>query len=202
MKRVAIVIASQHGQTAKIAKTIQGELDLNGILSDVIQPDKPFGSYEGAIIASPIYIGKFNPEIVEWTKANAAKLNLVRTAFFSVSLNAADKRAAAKSANEKLLKEFLETTGLRADFLSSVAGALHYTKYGWLKRWLLKRISAANGGPTDTSRDHELTDWAQVRAFANAFVQGDTTSPFAHCDRPDSTGVLGQVARLDTLSNS
>jgi hypothetical protein len=27
-----------------------------------------------------------------------------------------------------------------------------------------------NGGSTDTSRDHEYTDWAQVQNFAHAFA--------------------------------
>jgi menaquinone-dependent protoporphyrinogen oxidase len=30
----------------------------------------------------------------------------------------------------------------------------------------LRRIARKEGGPTDTSRDHELTDWAAVAALA------------------------------------
>jgi hypothetical protein len=32
----------------------------------------------------------------------------------------------------------------------------------------MKRASAMNGGATDTSRDHEYTDWEQVDRFADA----------------------------------
>jgi menaquinone-dependent protoporphyrinogen oxidase len=34
-------------------------------------------------------------------------------------------------------------------------------------RWYMKRASRRHGGSTDTSRDHEYTDWAQVERFAS-----------------------------------
>jgi menaquinone-dependent protoporphyrinogen oxidase len=52
-----------------------------------------------------------------------------------------------------------------------VAGALLYRKYGFLKRWIMKRIVARAGGDTDTSRDYEYTDWNDMRAFAKEFLQ-------------------------------
>jgi menaquinone-dependent protoporphyrinogen oxidase len=44
----------------------------------------------------------------------------------------------------------------------SVAGRLAYREYNVLVRFLIKRIAKKEGGPTDTSRDHELTDWDAV----------------------------------------
>ena len=35
----------------------------------------------------------------------------------------------------------------------------------------MKRISAKEGGPTDMSRDHELTDWARVDTFTRDFAE-------------------------------
>jgi menaquinone-dependent protoporphyrinogen oxidase len=43
-----------------------------------------------------------------------------------------------------------------------------YTRYNPVVRWVIKRISKRRGGPVDTSRDHEVTDWAQVRRFVDA----------------------------------
>ena len=45
-------------------------------------------------------------------------------------------------------------------------GKLAYTQYGFVKRWFMRRIAEREGGPTDTSRDHDLTDWPAVREFA------------------------------------
>ena len=52
-----------------------------------------------------------------------------------------------------------------------VAGALPYTKYGWLKRMMMKRIVAKAGGDTDTTRDYEYTDWIDLRNFARDFAE-------------------------------
>ena len=43
-----------------------------------------------------------------------------------------------------------------------VTGRLAYREYNFLVRFLIKRIAKKEGGPTDTSRDHELTDWDEV----------------------------------------
>ena len=59
--------------------------------------------------------------------------------------------------------------------VKTVAGALPYTRYGWLKRWLLRRIVRQHGGDTDWTRDFEYTDWDDLRAFAHSFnemIQG------------------------------
>ena len=37
----------------------------------------------------------------------------------------------------------------------------------WITRFMMKRLSRAHGHPTDTSHDHELTDWTAVAAFAD-----------------------------------
>jgi BON domain len=52
-----------------------------------------------------------------------------------------------------------------------VAGALPYTRYGWLKRQMVKRIvEKAGSEDTDTTRDYEYTDWNDLRDFAQDFV--------------------------------
>ena len=53
-----------------------------------------------------------------------------------------------------------------------VAGALPFTKYGWLKRLVMLRIARKQlGTDLDTRRDYEYTDWKDVRAFARDFSQ-------------------------------
>ena len=58
--------------------------------------------------------------------------------------------------------------GLRADLawtpwrVSCVAGRLAYTRYSFITRWFMRRIAGKEGASTDTSRDHELTDWTAL----------------------------------------
>ncbi len=39
-----------------------------------------------------------------------------------------------------------------------------------IERMLMKRIAAQAGGDTDTSRDHEYTDWKDLAAFTRRFA--------------------------------
>ncbi len=83
-------------------------------------------------------------------------------------------------APRRILDGFLARVGWRPRLTSSIAGAVNYTKYGFLLRWYMKRASAWGGGATDTTRDHEYTDWAQVESFASeiaALVGAGSTVP-------------------------
>ena len=51
------------------------------------------------------------------------------------------------------------------------AGAVKYRKYNWLKRLLMKTVVYFAGGDTDTSHDHEYTDWEQIDSFTLRFKQ-------------------------------
>jgi menaquinone-dependent protoporphyrinogen oxidase len=51
-----------------------------------------------------------------------------------------------------------------------VGGAMAYTRYDPVTRWIIKLINRRKGGPTDTSRDHEFTDWTAVALFARRFA--------------------------------
>lgn len=197
MKRVAIVVASQYGQTTKIANRIGSQFRERGWEFELIVATEPIDMqlerFDAVVIGAPVYIGRFTPLIVDWTRKNAPALNSMKAAFFSVSLNAADKRPHARITDSKLLSDFVDETGLIPDWVASFAGCIHYTKYGFFKRWMLKRICGAAGGPTDTSRDHEMTDWDQVVSFADDIAAGNRSSAFAadrrlrpsaHCTNP------------------
>lgn len=49
-----------------------------------------------------------------------------------------------------------------------------YTKYGFVLRWITKIISRRRGGPTDTTRDHDMTDWEAVDQFAKRLAEALT----------------------------
>jgi len=42
---------------------------------------------------------------------------------------------------------------------------LTYCKYNFFIKLMMKTIARKAGGPTDTSRDYEFTDWATVDRF-------------------------------------
>ena len=54
--------------------------------------------------------------------------------------------------------------------LRLVAGALVYSRYNWLTRWMMRRIARKEGGDTDTARDYEYTDWDALRRDVEIFL--------------------------------
>lgn len=67
-------------------------------------------------------------------------------------------------------ERFLAETGWRPARSASLAGALLYSRYGILKRLLMRLIVWREGGDTDASRDYEYTDWEAVEAFVRSFL--------------------------------
>ena len=65
---------------------------------------------------------------------------------------------------------YIRNQKVAADCEHNAAGALKYVEYDYFKRWMMKRIAEEEDGPTDTSRDHELTDWPALDEFVDAFV--------------------------------
>lgn len=69
------------------------------------------------------------------------------------------------------MHDFLDETGWRPDRTFLVAGALAYSRYGFLKRRVMRWISRREGGDTDTSRDYEYTDRDGLRGDGEDYLR-------------------------------
>jgi menaquinone-dependent protoporphyrinogen oxidase len=79
-----------------------------------------------------------------------------------VCLSAASKNANEVVEADRIAREFPAAHGWKPLSIRAIAGRLAYREYNFLIRFIIKRIAKKEGGPTDTSRDHELTDWEEV----------------------------------------
>lgn len=102
------------------------------------------------IVGASVHGGKHEEYVREFVEKNRGTLESLPSALFSVSLSAHGDPEDAESYVEK----FEEETGWRPAQVEFFSGALRYTKYGFIKRLVMKKI-ASNKGPldTDTSRD-------------------------------------------------
>jgi menaquinone-dependent protoporphyrinogen oxidase len=92
------------------------------------------------------------------------------SAFFSVSMAAASQNPEELAEIQRIMAAFAADSGWTPTTTESIAGALKFTEYNWLKRMIMKQIvKQHDGGATDTSRDYEYTDWKQVDGFAERF---------------------------------
>ena len=173
--RILIVYASSHGQTEKIARRMADLLSASGHSVSVadtanLPRDLDPGNFDGVIVGASINYGRHQRSAVRFVRAHRDALNAMPSAFFSVSGSAASPQESGRAAARECLDAFLKQTGWQPQHAEIVAGNMAYTKYSPFIRWLTSRIARKSGGPTDTSRDHEFTDWTQVEQFARALA--------------------------------
>ena len=175
-RRFLIVYATSYGQTAKIAGRMADLLMASGEAVTLVNAgnhprDFHAGEFDGVILGGSIIGGRHQRALIHFARDHRAVLNAVPSAFFSVSGSAASPLESERVKARRFVDVFLDTTGWHPALTDIIGGAMAYTKYNPLLRWFIKRATKAAGGPTDTSRDHEMTDWAQVERFVEAFVR-------------------------------
>jgi menaquinone-dependent protoporphyrinogen oxidase len=172
--RVLIIFGTSYGQTEKIAVRIAGGLQSHGFPIELCNAatcrPSPLEEYTAVVVGSSIIAHGHQPSIKQFVRNNVEVLNRRPSAFFQVSASAGSASADGRAAAQKILDDFVTALGWTPVLSASIAGAINYTRYNFLLRWFMKRASAENGGSTDTSRDHEYTDWAQVDRFTAAIA--------------------------------
>jgi menaquinone-dependent protoporphyrinogen oxidase len=169
MNEILVLYASTHGHTGRIAAGIGLALERAGAKADVRCLDEDADvapwRYDAVVVGASIHAGKHQRRVVEWARRNAAALNAMPSAFFSVSLTAAEGTAEAASTVRRLVDEFTEATGWRPDLTRTFAGALQYREYRMFTRFAMKMMMRRGEHPTDTRRDYDYTDWTAVERF-------------------------------------
>jgi menaquinone-dependent protoporphyrinogen oxidase len=173
---VLIVYGSKEGQTAKIAGHIaqiirNRGLEVSTYSGREIPADFTTGAFDAAIVGGSIHIGKYPAYLREFVTQHRDWLNRVPSAFFTVCMAVQSHNAAEREAAGNFGKRFIETTQWNPTLIETFAGAVKYTQYNFITRFIMKRITQREGGSTDTSRDHEYTDWDAVARFTNRFLE-------------------------------
>ena len=127
--------------------------------------------YDAVVVAASIIMGRHESYVRRWVKANAVALAELPGAFVSVNGTSPESAPEWRDAAGRYLAQFLTQTGWRPRWTATFSGALRYSRYGPVTRWIMKRIAKKEGGPTDTSRDYEFTDWEAVDRFATLLAE-------------------------------
>jgi menaquinone-dependent protoporphyrinogen oxidase len=189
--KVLILYATHFGQTRAIAMKISERLRMLGIESDVLdaktaQPLPAPDGYDAVVLGSRVELGKHASDIVGYIRSHRDALERVPTAFFSVSMAAS--KTASTDANGYLTAMFDELSWMPGRSIA-IAGGLPYRRYNWFLRFFMKRIAKREGNTTDTTKNHELTDWTAVRVFAD-----DIAALLPRVGPSPSSRVLGTTA--------
>jgi menaquinone-dependent protoporphyrinogen oxidase len=188
MCEAPVFYATTDGQTRRIAERLAEVLRAEGVDSAAIdiaattQDAVDWSRVRGAMLGASLHAGHHQDAARAFARRHREQLNAHPSAFFSVSLSAASQRSEEVEAANRLARKFADDAGWTPQIVTCIAGRLAYTRYGWLKRWMMRRIAMKEGGPTDTTRDHELTDWARVTKTANEFADLLSATRFASRD--------------------
>jgi menaquinone-dependent protoporphyrinogen oxidase len=183
--RIAVFYATQEGHTRGIAEHIADDLKARSVETDVYDvktlPESiDWSRYATACAAASVHLGHHEPEMIAFVKRHRTHLERLDAAFVSVTLSqvgAQDphrsdvERHAAAADVQRMIEVFVRETGWQPAHVISVAGALAYTQYNFVVRFVMKQIARHKGAPTDTSRDYVFTDWQQLDQFVQDLVE-------------------------------
>lgn len=174
MSRIVIAYDTTEGQTRKVAQYMGESVSRSGHNAQVLDIRRlPSGlsleGFDAILVGASIHLGRYSRHLSACVRRHKARLEAVPTALFSVSLSAAGTEK-QKADAERCLNEFLQQVDWSPTIKTTFAGGLAYRKYGFLKRWMMKKIAKDAGKDTDTSKNHEYTDWQSVDQFLKDFL--------------------------------
>ncbi|MCC7441557.1 MAG: hypothetical protein IT285_07990 [Bdellovibrionales bacterium] len=186
MAKVLVVFGTTDGHTGKIAERMAATARARGDTVDLVRakwvrPEQRPADYDLVVVAASIHAQGYQRAVKSWVRKHAEALSRRPSAFVSVCLGVLEKKPETDRALAGIRERFFSETGWRPGSVHMAAGALLYTRYSFLKKWVMKRIARKAGGGTDTRRDYEYTDWAALEAFTRKL--SESLSPLAEDPR-------------------
>lgn len=173
---ILVLYATLEGQTRKIAERITEILRNKGkqvtIYSVEQLPDNfQLESYDTAIIGGSIHMEHYPKYLEKFIKQHKDWLNNNPAALFTVCMAINSQRPQSRQQAANYEQKFIKETEWHPTQTVTFAGAVKYTQYGFVTRFIMKQIAKREGGKTDTSQDYEYTDWEAVARFTDQFIE-------------------------------
>ena len=135
--RVLVVYGTTEGQTAKIASALASTLRKCGLWVEVAEArpdwDPAPEDYAAVIVAGSVHAGGYQRRLQAWVRSHARALEARPTAFVSVCLAIVKPTPEVLRDLAAIMERFFSATGWRPRETKFVAGALPYSKYGWVR---------------------------------------------------------------------
>jgi menaquinone-dependent protoporphyrinogen oxidase len=174
--RVLVVYASTHGHTAKIADRIGERLREHDVSAHVREIGTPGahlepGEFDGVIVGASIHLHHHQQTVIDWIAEHRMTLNGCPSAFFSVSLTAADATDEARASTREMIDAVVDQTGWTPTTTAAFAGAFQFREYNLPTRVLMHLIAKRHEDHVDVHQDIDYTDWTAVGRFAEGFAE-------------------------------
>lgn len=174
-----------------------GSLGHTAYLLDVALEDRsldPLHGCNGVILVASVSRASHEAEMIAFLRRNFDQITAWPSAFLSVSqaVKVARSSLAARSEQdtaeldvEAAADAFIEETGWEPGRVKPVPDAHAHTKYGLIRRWLLKGAGTAKGALLKRSPDPRAADPDELDAFVDDLVES-----LAHRGPPERLDLL------------
>lgn len=186
--RILIGFSTKTGHTQNLADHVAALLSDEGHqitlvdLADAVLPDPD--QDDAVIFAGSLHYGRYPRSLQDFVHRHHATLNRMPTAFISVSLAATgdvpDDVAGLKECATRLISE----TGWCPTAIHHAAGALNFSRYGWIKQQVMCVIARRKGRDLAIGRDYDFTDYAALERFVEDFAGDSEAAAEAATWRP------------------
>ena len=168
-----IIYSSTDGHTKTICERMIDFLKDKNITKLVSLNDAKnldLSEFNKIIIGASIRYGKHSKELYKFIELNRNILNEKESVFFSVNV-VARKPEKNTPDNNPYITKFLKISKWKPKKIGVFAGKVDYPNYNFFDKYIIKLIMLITGGPTDTSKSYEFTDWSKVENFAKEINQ-------------------------------
>lgn len=187
--KIAVVYSSKHGHVRTIAQRLAEIAAVRRVeceIADVRASRDLLEGCDAAIIAGSVHFDRHAGRLRRFVERKLFWLSRHPSAFVSVSGAAGSLEGGPKA--EGYLRNFLRITGWQPDMSLSAAGAVLYTKYGWVTRLMMKFASRTAGRADDPKYDVVYTNWKSLDEFMHQFL--DSLERHATVARPQTRSLV------------
>jgi menaquinone-dependent protoporphyrinogen oxidase len=174
--KTLIAYGTTDGMTARIAARIAETLrglghEALAVDTAALPPALDPRDFDGVLVGASLHVGGHQRSAARFVRRHRAALAERPSGFFSVCMAIASRDPKERAEAHRLATRFPATLGWRPDAIAVFAGALMWSRYGWLRRAAMRSIARREmDEPVDTAHDRVFTDWADVDGFARAFA--------------------------------
>ena len=159
MKKILVTYSTRAGSTAEIAATIGQTLLQRGYSVDVLpvkkQPNP--SDYDAVILGSPIRMGSWLPEVIDFIKENRTLLEPMPVAVFTVHMLNSGNDEESRTNRQAYLNAVREWISPAEEVF--FLGKMELAKLSFLDRFISNVMKA---------KDEDLRDWNTINAFAES----------------------------------
>ena len=172
--RILIVYGTTEGHTRQLSDLAAVALNREGhdvtLINAAGGEDPAPSAYDAAMLAASLHVGQYQAPLVAYARHHNAELAAMPNSFISVSLSAAGEHPDDWAGLDQCVARFENEAGWKPKALLHAAGAIRYSHYDFFKRLAMKFIANKRGKATVTSRDYDLTDYDELKAFVLDFA--------------------------------